>query len=154
MRHLGIDGWAIDFLTGPDAVLAMLCEEARLNSAGICLRDISDAQYADIERSDVDTWATTKSVYRITRRKEYGAGAVSTIVRDVRKANVWTSRPVDTVAENDTRDNIAGWQSEIVELEKRRETLKMKLRELQRQIAELKAEAVGRYRVRDQQGRS
>ena len=150
MRHLGIDGWAIDFLTGPDAVLAMLCEEARLHRAGICLKDTSDAQYADLERSDVDMWATTKSVFKITRRREYGAGAVSTSVRDVRKAQVWTSRPVDTVAENDTRDNIAGWKSEIVELEKRREMLKMKLRDLQRQSAEVKAEAVRLYRARDQ----
>lgn len=151
MRHLGIDGWAIDFLTGPDAVLAMLCEEARLHRAGICLRDTSDAQYTDLERSEVDTWATTKSVFRITRRKEYGAGAVSTSVRDVRKAQVWTSRPVDTVAENDTRDNIAGWKSEIVEFEKRRELLKMKLRDLQRQSAELRAEAVCLRGVLDDQ---
>ena len=113
MQSLGFEGWALDFLNGPEPVLAMLCEAANLHRTGVVFQDTSSEQYERISKSSIVQWVTSKSLYRIIRRKEYGPGAVSTTVRDIRKAQVWTDQPVDMSAKRELRQNIEEWQLEV-----------------------------------------
>lgn len=118
MRALGFDGWALDFLSGPEPVLAMLCEASGLHKTGVVFQDTSGEQYERISNSSVTQWVTGKCLYRITRRREYGPDAVSTTVRDIRKAQIWTDQPVDVSAKRELRQSIEEWQLEVDDLNK------------------------------------
>jgi len=120
VSRLGLDGYAIDFLDGPDPVLAMLCAERRLHLSAVGLRDISEEQFDRLVGSEkLMTWAAGKQLYRVTRRREYGPGAVSTVTRDIYVGKHWTDQPVD-------------------EMEKLR--LEQKLEEVDREFQALKTE--------------
>ena len=116
MRHYGFEGWAIDYITGPEPVLAMLCQTLRLHQTGISWQDTSNEAYERIQASSIGRWVTSKSIYQINRRREYGAGAVSTSVKGLRKAQYWTNQPVDISAKRDLQENIDGWAEELTAL--------------------------------------
>ena len=127
MRQVGFESWALDFVQAPEPVLAMLCAEAKLHETGVSLRDTNQHQYQLLERSNITSWVTSKSSYRVSRRKEYGAGASSTQVREVKKAIVWTDQPVDLSAKRELEESISSWLEE-------REALKRELSDLQELI--------------------
>ncbi|KAH0538080.1 hypothetical protein FGG08_005292 [Glutinoglossum americanum] len=127
MRRYGFEGWALDYLAGPDPVLAALCSDLNLHRTGVVLRDITDQQYRTLEASPITTWVTSKNSYTITRRREYGPGAASTRVREVRQGRFWTSQPVDMRAKADLQDNIAGWTEEIQEFSRQIEGAKKEI---------------------------
>ncbi|KAI9778036.1 MAG: Structural maintenance of chromosomes protein 5 [Geoglossum umbratile] len=129
MRRYGFEGWALDYLSGPEPVLAMLCYDVALNRTGVVLRDITDEQYEILEASPITSWVTSKNSYTITRRREYGPGATSTRVREVRKGKFWTSQPVDMRAKAELQDNIAGWTEEIQELTRQTEATNKEIEE-------------------------
>ena len=113
-QRYGFDGWALDFINGPEPVLAMLCAEGpRLHQTAVSLRDTTSQQYDMLQDSPVASWITSKSHYKISRRREYGPGATSTQVRDVRPARIWTDQPVDLTAKRELQENIEGWTEEI-----------------------------------------
>ena len=116
MKQYGFDGWAIDFLSGPEPVLAMLCDDVKLHQTGVSLQDTSSDQYRTLENSIISSWATRNSIYRIARRKEYGPGAVSTTVRDTRSAQYWTDQPVDPQAKQAIERRIFEWSDEHQQL--------------------------------------
>ena len=113
MERFGFEGWALDYLNGPEPVLVMLCAEIHIHEAGIALRDTTPQQFELLQNSPVQSWATSKSTYKITRRREYGPGAMSTLVRDIRRATVWTDQPVDLTAKRELQENIQGWTEEV-----------------------------------------
>ena len=93
---LGLDGFAIDFLNGPEPVLAMLCAEKRLHQSGISLREHGDAEYERLVNSGtVSQWAAGKQSFIVRRRKEYGPNAMSAITKHIQPGRFWTSQPVD-----------------------------------------------------------
>lgn len=97
LTEYGLDGFAIDYLAGPRPVLAMMCAEKRLHASSVALRDISDAQYERIIKDEVvNSWSAGRTSYRVTRRREYGPGAISTSTRHVQQGVFWTNRPVDS----------------------------------------------------------
>ena len=113
MKRFGLEGWALDYLKGPEPVLAMLCEEAHIHKAGLALRDTTPQQFELLQNSPIQSWVTSKSAYRITRRREYGPSATSTLVKPIRRANVWTDQPVDLTAKRELQENIQGWTEEV-----------------------------------------
>ncbi|KAL4958149.1 P-loop containing nucleoside triphosphate hydrolase protein [Aspergillus filifer] len=120
MRNLGFQGWARDFLDGPEPVVAMLCSENQLFRTPISLRDISEETYAALESGsmNVNSWVAGKQAYQITRRREYGPGASSTRVRNVRPAQAWTSQPVDASTKRElqrTIQELRGEESKVKE---------------------------------------
>ena len=127
MRQLGLEGWAIDHLVGPAPVLAMLCAEIKLHETGVSLRDTTPRQFETLQNSSISTWVTGKSSYRITRRREYGAGATSTQVREVRPARLWTDQPVDLSAKTDMQDSIQGWRAEFADIRNKFQDLKVQV---------------------------
>ncbi|KAI4154444.1 MAG: hypothetical protein L6R39_001385 [Caloplaca ligustica] len=128
----GLTGWALDYITGPEPVMAMLCANVRLNSTGMGDRDTTAEQFDLLQNGPIENWVTKRSSYKILRRREYGPSATSTNVRDIRKASVWTNQPVDITAKRDLEENIQGWQNELVEF-------KRQIDEAQAEIEQLRA---------------
>ncbi|KAB8336982.1 hypothetical protein FH972_021286 [Carpinus fangiana] len=148
-NECGVQGWAIDYVSGPESVLAMLCSEARLHSTAVFSGDISDDQYQRLTtQTSLSNWVTDKSIFRITRRQEYNA--VSTSVRPLGKAQMWTAQPVDGAAVNEIKHEISEMQQEreglVTQQEQRTDQRKRKranlerLKEEKEQIEEEKAE--------------
>ena len=143
MQRLGLDGFALDFLSGPEPVLAMLCAEGpRLHQSGVALRDISPEQYELIQNSPIATWVAGKSFYRINRRREYGPGATSTQVRDIRPAQVWTDQPVDMAAKRELQHKIGNWEQEMVGLRQRLEENRVELEKVKEKAEILEGDKV------------
>lgn len=115
---LGFDGYVSDYLDGPEPVLAMLCSEKRLHASAVSLRDINDEQFEQIQRAEKLTqFAAGRQFYRITRRREYGPGAISTRVTQFAKGRFWTDQPVDAAERTDLLQKVD-------ELKTQRNTLK------------------------------
>lgn len=114
LGRYGLEGWALDFMDGPEPVLAMLCSDGpRLQQTAVGLHDTTTQQYELLQNSPIACWVSRKSIYKVNRRREYGPGATSTTVRDVRKARWWTEQPVDMNAKRILQENIAGWREEV-----------------------------------------
>lgn len=130
----GLDGWVLDYITGPEPVLAMLCSEGpRLHQTAVALNNITSEQYDVLANSPISTWVTSKSVYRVSRRREYGPSAVSTSVRDVKPARMWTSQPVDMGVKRELQRNIAEWNEELLGFRARFEELDAQRKDYGRQ---------------------
>ncbi|KAH8677057.1 P-loop containing nucleoside triphosphate hydrolase protein [Ilyonectria robusta] len=124
-RELGLDGFAIDFLEGPDPILAMLCAEKRLHQSGVSLTDHNDIQYDRLVKGGkVNQWAAGRQSYSVRRRKEYGPQAMTTITKNIQTGRFWTSQPID----NQEKDDM---NKKVTQLRAERDTLKEELREAQ-----------------------
>ncbi|EEQ30241.1 Structural maintenance of chromosomes protein 5 [Microsporum canis] len=116
LRSLNFDGWAKDFMDGPEPVLAMLCNENRFHQTAVTLRDISDEEYRRLESSNISTWVAGNQNYQVVRRREYGPSASTTRVRQLRPARMWTDKPVDSSTEDELRNCVTQWKSELSEI--------------------------------------
>ncbi|KAF4339283.1 structural maintenance of chromosome (SMC) [Fusarium beomiforme] len=127
-RDLGLDGFAIDFLEGPEPVLAMLCAEKRLHQSGVSLRDHNDAQYDRLVRSGrVNSWAAGNQSFIVRRRKEYGPQAMTAVTKNIPPGKFWTSQPIDAQEKQELNKR-------LIELNGERDTLKQQYLELQDKI--------------------
>ncbi|KAK2804931.1 hypothetical protein FQN50_006441 [Emmonsiellopsis sp. PD_5] len=131
LRDLGFDGWAKDFLSGPEPVVAMLSSELRLHQTPIALQGISEEQHTRVTNSTISNWVTGKQSYTVMRRREYGPSATSTRVRTVRPARHWTNQPVDVSAK-------AGIEQNIRELSRQRDLLQAQLDEIKEEFVTLR----------------
>ncbi|KAJ3467170.1 hypothetical protein MRS44_004734 [Fusarium solani] len=122
---MGLDGFAIDFLEGPEPVLAMLCAEKRLHQSGVSLKDHSDAQYDRLVKSGkVNSWAAGSQSFTVRRRREYGPQAMTAITRPIQQGKFWTSQPVDSQEKQELNKR-------LVELNGERDVLKAEFRDQQ-----------------------
>ncbi|KAL2830261.1 hypothetical protein BDW59DRAFT_23040 [Aspergillus cavernicola] len=140
LKSLGFQGWARDFLQGPEPVLAVLCSENRLHQTPISLRDISDETYATMENGSVSSWVAGKQTYQVIRRREYGPGATSTRVRQVRPAKIWTSQPVDTSAKGELERKIQTLRGEKGAVDQKIESDRARLTQLGEEHKSVKGE--------------
>ena len=95
MRRLGLSGWAIDHLQGPNTVLAQLCVERSLHRCGVSTTEPTQQQHDELARTDIQSYVAGQKVYQFLRRKEYGAAGTSARVIDVHRARYWTNQAVD-----------------------------------------------------------
>lgn len=141
LQALGLDGYALDFIEGPDPVLAMLCSEKRVHLTGVALRDISDEQYQRLSEGEkINSFACGSSMYRITRRKEYGPGATSTMSRTIRPGQFWKDEPLDTSAKTELEQRLRERESEFVEMKKQNEEIGAKEEALNEKVTEIEEE--------------
>ncbi|KAK2747245.1 Structural maintenance of chromosomes protein 5 [Onygenales sp. PD_40] len=131
LRGLGFDGWAKDFLSGPEPVVAMLSSELRLHQTPIALQGISEEQHTRMTNSPISNWVTGNQSYAVMRRREYGPSATSTRVRTIRPARHWTNQPVDVSAK-------AGIEQNIRELSRQRDLLQAQLDEIKEEFVTLR----------------
>lgn len=131
LKSLGLDGYALDFMDGPEPVLAMLCAEKKLHVNGVALKDVTEQQFQRISEGEkINSWATGTTSYRITRRREYGPGATSTISKNLQPGKWWTDEPVDTSAKASLLKRLEQCQAERMELKQEFEGLKSAITEL------------------------
>lgn len=142
MQRVGFESWALDYVQAPEPVLAMLCAEIKLHETGVSLRDTNPQQFKILEQSNLSSWVTSKSSYRVSRRREYGPGATSTQVREVRKAQIWTDQPVDLTAKRELQERIEGLKEELDSLKRQFEDLLTKLKESRDRLAEQRQQMV------------
>lgn len=144
LRRLGFDGWAKDFIAGPEPVIASLCSENRLHQTPVSLRDISEEAYNSLENAEespISSWVSGKHSYQVTRRREYKAK--STRVRQVKTAQAWTSQPVDASVKQQHREAIQTYNREFSELQEEANAEKEKTRDLLSALRRLEDEMVG-----------
>lgn len=117
IKRLGFDGYASDFLEGPEPVIAMLYEEMRLGATPIALREITEQAYETMVGGPLAQFVSGKTVYQVTRRREYGDAATSTKTRTLRKAQVWTDQPIDMSAKQGYLNEIGSSREELQHLQ-------------------------------------
>ncbi|KAL7792640.1 hypothetical protein V8C37DRAFT_380180 [Trichoderma ceciliae] len=147
-QSLGLDGFAIDYLDGPEPVIAMLCAEKRLHQSAVSLRDHSDDEYEKlVHHGKINQWAAGKQQYMVRRRKEYGPNAMTTVTKRIQPGRFWTSQPVDSqekVELNRRLTEVAGeaeiMKTEYKELRQTNGTFEEQKAEIQGKIEQLKSE--------------
>lgn len=144
LGSMGLDGYALGFVEGPEPVLAMLCSEKRLHLTGVALKDISEEQYQRIIEDEVfNSFATGSTMYRITRRREYGPGATSTMSRTIRPGTYWTDEPLDMAAKNELEQRLQQCQTDFAEMKRNNEEYKAKMAALNEKEDEIRDAIVG-----------
>ncbi|KAL8871981.1 MAG: hypothetical protein Q9174_002305, partial [Haloplaca sp. 1 TL-2023] len=141
LSRYGLTGWALDYVKGPEPVMAMLCANVRLHQTGMADRDTTPEHFDLLQNGPIENWVTKKSSYKIARRREYGPSATSTNVRDIKKAQIWTNQPVDTRAKRDLQENIEGWQSEVAQMKTEYDDANTEVTRLRNEVRDLQAES-------------
>ncbi|KAF2447229.1 structural maintenance of chromosomes protein 5 [Karstenula rhodostoma CBS 690.94] len=96
LANFGFEGWISDYIEGPDAVLAMLCDSVKIHATAYSARKMATEVYDALERNEkLQRWVAGNQVYAVTRRREYGIS--STSINTFRKAKHFTGQPVATV---------------------------------------------------------
>ncbi|PSK33505.1 hypothetical protein B9Z65_7392 [Elsinoe australis] len=116
LAALGLEGYVVDLLEGPDEVLGMLCDTSRLHATAVAGPPITAEQIDNIQNTAINQFITASEVYTTTRRREYGAAGTSTRTRRTKKASIFTDSAVDTGAENEIKTQILEAKGEIAEL--------------------------------------
>lgn len=154
LDRYGLIGWALDYITGPEPVMAMLCASSRLERTGLGDRDTTTEQFELLQNGPIENWVTKRSSYKIVRRREYGPNATSTNVREVRRAQIWTNQPVDIRAKRDLQENIEGWSGELKEFQAEAEaaqaeivTLRTTILEIQEEVNNLQGEKAAKQKM-------
>lgn len=147
LTGLGFDGYVIDYLEGPEPVLAMLCSEKRVHMSAVALNDISDEQFDRIQRAEnLTQFAAGRQLYRITRRREYGPGAISTRVTQFAKGRFWTNQPVDMTEKAELQCKMDEFREQRKVLKARYDAKLAQKTELDAQREQIKQKIVGRLR--------
>jgi chromosome segregation ATPase len=114
MQQHGLQGWAIDFMDGPEPVLAMLCGSSKVHACGITLADVTEQQHNMlVNNRGISGWVTGKQKYQVNRRAEYGPQATSTTTKDVVPPRYWTDAPVDSSAKRDLDSKIESLTQQV-----------------------------------------
>ncbi|ELR03474.1 structural maintenance of chromosomes protein [Pseudogymnoascus destructans] len=133
LEKLGLDGWALDYVDGPEPVLSMLCGAVRLDRIAVGLKDLNESQYNALTSSAVATFVTGRSHYSVQRRREYGPGATSTTTKSIQNARYWTGQPIDTNDKHELEETLKALRENFGVMKVESGVLKEKLRALSEQ---------------------
>ena len=140
LENFGFEGYIINYIQGPDAVLAMLCDNARLNRIAFASKPITDEQHDLVSRSPIQTWVSGKDIYKITTRREYSQS--STAVTQLRKASFFVDQPANTDEKRLLDEKLQRLQHEATELKEQINSTKEEIVDLKKQKDEIKQERV------------
>jgi DNA repair ATPase RecN len=141
LPSLGFQSYIIDHIQGPDAVLAMLCDNKSLHKIAYTSGPITDEQTATVSSSRIQKWVSGTTISQITTRKEYGAS--STAVTQLSPARCFVDQPVNTEKMRQLEDALKRVQREGQELRENVETIKQELKDVEQEIDKVKVEIVG-----------
>jgi chromosome segregation ATPase len=145
LQRYGLDGYALDFIDGPETVLSMLASAKGLHKAAVSLTELNDEQYNTIlATKKIVSFAAGRNNYTVRRRAEYGDAAVSTATRDVKAARYWVDRPVDVSARRELQTEIDTLQQEWQTLREPAGEIKERVKQLQAEVKTAEGEAVSR----------
>ena len=144
LADYGLDEWAIDLLEGPEPVLSMLCDNNRFSKIAVTLKQLSENNFQKLssEASPITTWITGRQHYQITRRREYGPQASSTMVNSLKTARWWTDQPTDSGVERELKRTVAELTEEMTELANQRDELRAQIEKFTSQWRDIEAEKV------------
>lgn len=146
--RLGLDGFAIDFLDGPEPVLANFCLLSRLHMTGVSLRKLSEEQSITLSSHPaISSWATGKQINRTVRRQEYGSEAASTVTRPIRESRFWKDQAVDPQEKASLDERYLKLREQWTSLSEQRKELKEKLKGLDDQDNEIAEKLVWLFPV-------
>jgi chromosome segregation ATPase len=114
LQNMGFEGYIVDYIKGPDAVLAMLCDNTRLNRIAYAARPITDEQHATVSSSPIQKWVSGRDVCQITTRREYGAS--STAVTQLKSARCFVDQPANSEEKRQLDEDIKRIQRDNAEL--------------------------------------
>lgn len=142
LAEMGFDGYVVDYIDGPEPVLAMLCGEKRLHLSAVALQPLSDDNLERVLKGGaINQFACGDQTYRVTRRREYGDGATSTRIDTVRPAQYWTMQPVDESEGKTFKEQIEALNKELAvdlrkleDIQDREEQLKEEGREIEDKV--------------------
>ncbi|KAF2839956.1 putative ABC/SMC5 protein [Patellaria atrata CBS 101060] len=132
LQQLDLTAFAIDFLSGPEPVLSMLCDSSNFHRIAVTLQKHNTEQFERLRESPVQAWIAGDKFNRVVRRQEYGAS--STTVRDVRPAKIWTDQAVDVGAEQELNQKIQDYQRACATLHEQYNELKQRKLDLRSDI--------------------
>ncbi|TAQ88168.1 hypothetical protein B7494_g3479 [Chlorociboria aeruginascens] len=136
-QRYGFDAWALDLIDGPETVLAMLCDNAHINKTPVSIREMSEAQYNMAVQNDaLSKWACGKTSYSVSRRREYGPSAMSTMTRSIRPAQAWTDQPVDNTEKRRLEERLKSLTEEFESLKEQSKPIKDKMESLKEQAVQ------------------
>jgi hypothetical protein len=136
LQRFGLDGWAIDYIDGPEPVLSMLCGSRAIHKSAVSLRDITEEQHSGLLQTSCRCWVVGRYYYRTNVRAEYGPNATSTTTRTVGDPKFWTNRPIHSAAKRELEEKRSALQQTFDEL-------KAQIQPIKARIAELKQECQG-----------
>lgn len=143
-EDFGFDGFAVDFLDGPPLLLAQLCSSNMLHKSGVSLKELTDAQYQKLDaQEDIKCWASDRTLYKRTHRKEYGDAGKSTTSKDIQVATFWKDQPVDSAERTELRDSRLLVKKEMTELIDQKSELKNEVKGIVQQQEEATTTLVG-----------
>jgi chromosome segregation ATPase len=141
LASFGFDGWISNYIEGPDAVLAMLCDSAKLHATAFSARAMTDDQYSKLERNErLQKCVAGSQVYTVTRRREYGISSTSTST--IKKAKHFTGQPVATIEIGLVEDAIKDLERDATTLKERHEAIQEEYNAAKHDAEEAEAEKV------------
>ena len=137
LEQFGLEGCALEYIDGPEPVLAMLCGSKRIQVAGISLQEITEDQHRMLTNSRCTSWVAGNSSNKVNKRSEYGSGATSTATNTVKSARWWTDAPVDTSAKREIEEKIETLTRTLAHMKGQRNPLKAQLEDAEKSISDL-----------------
>lgn len=113
LERLGFESLVLDLIDGPDDVLAMLCDNKNIHQAVFSSRDIPNSRFDALENSSIGTAVSSRQIFTITRRREYGTDGISSRANNLKPAQLLTDQPVDTEAEREVSRRMNQIQSDL-----------------------------------------
>jgi structural maintenance of chromosomes protein 5 len=140
LESYGLSGYVIDQLEGPGPVLAMLCHERLLHSSGIASGRLSDAQHERLQDSDIKSYVTADTSYRVTKRAEYGKEGNINSSRPLIAPKIWTTQSVDMGRKAAMSRELQEVAGELEIITREHSTCQSKANEIDNKVKILKAE--------------
>jgi hypothetical protein len=140
LRDLGFEGWLLDYVQGPDAVLAMLCDTRQLHRTAYTSNPLSPVEKDAVEGSPITQYVAAREKYSIAIRREYNQR--STRVVTVGRAAFFTDAPVDVEQTRRLDNEKKEINRELGGLKERHEALTRERKILEEELKELKAQIV------------
>ncbi|KAH7122283.1 hypothetical protein B0J11DRAFT_531081 [Dendryphion nanum] len=134
----GLAGWLLNYMQGPDAVLAMLCDSAGLHRIAFTPDSLSDEQHKAIESGRITQWIAGTQKFKITRRREYGQSSNS--VSDLGNVKYFTNQPVDTDNSRLLEQAIQDLERDIAQIKTQHEALKPQYLQARSDVKDAKSE--------------
>ncbi|EUC48201.1 hypothetical protein COCMIDRAFT_34256 [Bipolaris oryzae ATCC 44560] len=136
LEKFGFQGYMLDFIQGPAAVLAMLCDNNRLHQIAYSPTPISDEQHAAVSNSPIRSWVSGTETFRIVTRREYNAS--STSVTKLRPAQWFTDQPTNTEEVRAIESRITELVQEKEEIQENYAIVTNEMKSLKQELEELK----------------
>lgn len=140
LAQYGFEGYLRDYVTGPEPVIAMLCDNVRLNRIAYTSKSITEQQHEHAAVSPIQSWVSARETFKITTRREYGVS--STSVNHLKKGQYFIDQPVNSDEKMQLDEQLRDLSREAKEMASNHTEAKTEVQRLTQEVEELKAQRV------------